>query len=279
MRIDLHCHVGRVYGSDKAVEVPVPVEDVKEYFYEQEITHALVCYTERSELETLLQICPDTKIYPIQWVDHTTLIFHTDINRGIKLHAYRGQKDIFNKTITTDYTSKDCLNILSSLPSNHIVQYHLQCSTSLYNTARAQTIMMLAIKFPQLKHMLIHGGAFGLKTMYPTANSKYHDQFLHLAVSAEMLIREAQLVADKLSNCFMDSSILLNSKSHFKLKYVCECLKSGLGSDYPFCINKKQASIGFGIKNQERIIGEVYGQEKVDEIHQRSLLWLESKIN
>ncbi len=278
MRVDLHLHVGKVYGSDKAVEVPININDLKSYIYDSELTHVCAVYTDRRDIEDLMTQCPGVKIYPIQWIDSTSSTINFDINKGIKLHAFRGQKNILDKTITSDYTSDQCKNILHHLPQNYLIQYHLQSSTSIFNTARAQVVMILAMKFPHLKHMLIHGGAFGLKAIYPTnREGKYWDKFMHLAVSAELLVREAQLVADRLPNTFMDSSILLNSKTFFKTKYVCECLKSGFGSDYPFCRNKK-GKIILGVKNQENIVRELYGQSKVEEMHRRSLEWLESDM-
>lgn len=278
MRVDLHLHIGKVYESDKAVEVPIDTNDLKSYIYDSELTHVCAVYIDRQQIEDLMSQCPDVKIYPIQWVDTTSSTINFDINKGIKLHTFRGQKNILDKTIVSDYTSDQCKNMLQRLPQNYLIQYHLQSSTSIYNTARAQVIMMLAIKFPYLKHMLIHGGAFGLNTMYPTnKESKYWDAFTHLAVSAELLVREAQLVADKLSNVFMDSSILFNSNTFFKTKYVCECLKSGFGSDYPFCKNK-QGKVILGIKNQEQVVERLYGKSKVEEMHRRSLEWLESDM-
>lgn len=273
MKIDLHLHCGRVLDNYlRKGDVIVPTESVVDYFERHEITHACVCYTTRKEIEDLLLKAKNTTIYPIQWITDSTDKLYLDINKGVKLHSHRGFSSPLDKKPGLDYLEKEVQEILLSLPDGYIVQYHTQSVSHSLSTPRLSTIGQLAFKYPKLKHMIIHAGAFGLHTAYPTNRDSPHwYTFNNQAVFAEMLIKEATFLADRLSNIYCDSSIIF-SRKHFKTRLVFDCSKSGFGTDFPFC----RESIG-SMKAQERLIRLEYGEDKVKEVHQRSLDWIEKK--
>jgi len=270
LRIDGHLHVGCVWGG-RNESTPAPADECAEYLLSNEITHACVCYSDRPSMDSLVALCPDVKFYKLQWITHFHQTLDDDI-QGIKLHSHRGQGFSFgSEDQGLDYSSKEMRKFLASLPEGLIVQYHTQGSASLNNISRPYQIGKLAAEHRHLKHVIVHAGSYGLQSYYPSTNDA---GLIITAISQEMLVREAVLMANRLANCWLDGSAIIGS-AHFKTaELLYNTTKASLGSDWPY---SKKSPYG-PIPAAEKECAKFIGREGIDALMERTLHFLETPL-
>ena len=75
VKLDFHLHVGEVFAGNGS-STPAEPERCAEYLKENNITHAVVCYSTKAAMDKLVKLCPGIKFYKLQWV--------TDFNQHIQ---------------------------------------------------------------------------------------------------------------------------------------------------------------------------------------------------
>ncbi len=271
LRVDDHLHVGVVWGG-RSEPTPAPASGAAAYLKANEITHACVCYSDRASMDELVALCPEIKFYKLQWIAGTDQNLDDDI-QGIKLHSHRGTGFSFGKESQgLDYNSKEVKQFLKSLPENMIVQYHTQGSASLNNVSRPYMIAKLAVETRHLKHIIVHSGSYGLQSYYP---SKVDPSLVITALSQEMLVQEAALVANRLANVYLDSSTIIGLP-HYKTQLLFHNNnRSALGSDWPYCMKAPYGPILAG----EKVLRNFLSEEEISGIHERALHFLETPVS
>ena len=271
VKFDFHLHVGEVFaGNGKGT--PAEPARCAAYLKENAITHAMVCYSDKAAMSELVKLCPGIKFYKLQWI--------TDFNQkldkgiaGVKLHSHRGSGFSFGEDAAPglDYASKAMRLFLAKLPEGFIVEYHTQGSTSLSSASRPFVIGKLAIEFRHLKHVIVHSGAFGMRSFYP---SNYDANLLTTAVAQEMLVQEAVLMANRLANVYCDTSTL-TGPSHYKTDLLFSTTdKVALGSDWPY-----SEVCPYGPMHKlEELATRYLGEAGTQAIHDRALAWVNTPV-
>lgn len=271
LRVDDHLHVGVVWGG-RNEPTPASASGAAAYLKANEITHACVCYSDRASMDELVALCPEIKFYKLQWIADTDQNLDDDI-QGIKLHSHRGTGFSFGKESQgLDYNSKEVKQFLKSLPENMIVQYHTQGSASLNNVSRPYMIAKLAVEARHLKHIIVHSGSYGLQSYYP---SKVDPSLVITAISQEMLVQEAALVANRLANVYLDSSTLIGNRHYKTETLILNTKKAAMGSDWPYCMKAPYGPILAG----ERMLTPLIGTEAIQAIHERALHFLDTPVS
>jgi hypothetical protein len=195
---------------------------------------------------------------------------------GIKVHSHRGQSSGFSfgeegNDRGLDYSSKKMRELLASLPEGFIVEYHTQGSSSLSSTSRPFVVGKLAIENRHLKHIIVHSGAFGMRSFYP---SSFNASLLTTAISQEMLVQEAVLMANRLPNVYCDSSTLIGP-GHYKTDLLFSFTrKVSLSSDWPY-----SEVCPYGpVTKSEQLLARYNGADSVAELHTRAIDWLEKPM-
>ena len=267
IRLDSHIHLGVCHNSLKSRnkdELVSTVLDVKQYIEREELSHAVIFYSDKNEMDELREELPNVKLYSVRWVTNLSQFPDKD-DIGIKLHSSRGKssKDEYG----IDYTSIKLFNYLQKLEKGTKVFLHTQGSTSVTNKARPWAIANLAIKNPDLKFIICHSGSYGLHSYYPET---FHKNHTFTAMSHELLVRESIYAAKNIPNIKLDCSILI-SVSHYKSKLLVEYGDFLTASDFPFCKDSPLVSI----KKQEKIIVSVDPLFDITQLHEKNISFLE----
>ena len=129
----------------------------------------------------------------------------------------------------------------------------------------------LAVEFRHLKHIIVHSGAFGMRSFYP---SNYDANLLTTAIAQEMLVQEAVLMANRLANVYCDSSTLIGP-SHYKTDLLFSTTdKVALSSDWPY---SEVCPYGPLHKSEDLAI-RYLGEDGLTGIHERAIAWLNTPI-
>lgn len=269
VRLDNHLHVGKVWGG-RGADTPADPEGCAAYLRANEVTHAVVCYSDKPSMIALEKLCPKITFYRLQWV--------TDVNQkldkgihGVKLHSHRGHSQGLHfgeqQENGLDYNSKAVKAFLKNLPEGMIVQYHTQGSTSHSTTSRPYIIGKLAVENRHLKHVIVHSGAFGMRSFYPSTNNT---NLLITALAQEALVQEAVLMANRLANVYCDASTL-TGPSHYKTDLLLTGTKKvALSSDWPF---SDKTPYGPALK-MEGLAARFIGDINIEKLHKRAVDWL-----
>lgn len=273
VRLDNHLHVGKVWGGRNA-DTPADPAACSEYLKANEITHAVVCYSDKASMAELKKLSPGIKFYKLQWVTDLTQPLDKGI-QGVKLHSHRGRLNGFQfgepAEVGLDYNSKAVRQFLAKLPPGFIVQYHTQGSCSHVSTSRPYIVGKLAIEYRHLKHVIVHSGSFGMRSFYPSTNDK---NLLTTALSQEMLVQEAVLMANRLANVYCDASTL-TGPSHYKTDLLLTgTKKTALSSDWPF---SEKTPYGPVLK-MEQLASRFVGEEGVTALHANAVAWLDASM-
>jgi len=270
IRVDFHSHVGVVHGGRNEA-TPAPADLAAASFKKNLVTHACVCYTDRPSMDRLVELCPEIKFYKLQWIADVHQKLDDDI-QGIKLHSHRGTGFAFGKDMQgLDYSSKEVKAFLQSLPEGLIVQYHTQGSASLNNVSRPYQIGKLATQNRHLKHVIVHSGSYGLQSFYPSTPSP---DLIITAISQEMLVQEAVLMANRLANVYLDTSTLVAPKHYKSDLLLTGTKKAAFGSDWPYGAKLEISSI----LGAEKLARRFMSEEDVFKIHDRALQFLEAPM-
>lgn len=273
MKLDIHLNLGQVPESKKKTPFYVSPEKLALYIKEQQLTHAVVLFPDYKEWDELRKLVPeDVILYPLLWVVDSKFELREDL-RGICVHSHRGTLD--GKEYGLDYSSLKMLRIFDQLPDQFIVCVHTQGVNSYRNISRVLSISRWAVRYPNLKFLAEHSGSFMRKEFYPTLNSfddlskEMVQAFLVLAVGSEVCINEAITVSERLSNVFLDTSIV--ASNNYKCKLLSRSNRWCWGSDYPFenglC----------SVQKQEKLFRKYYNFDdfKVQEVYERGKEFLE----
>lgn len=271
IRFDGHLHVGVVWGG-RNEPTPAPAEGAAAYLKKNLITHAAVCYSDRASMDKLVALCPEVKLYKMQWIASCDQKLDDDI-QGIKLHSHRGTGFSFGSdTQGLDYSSKEVKRFLASMPEGLIVQYHTQGSSSLNNVSRPLQIGRLAAQHRHLKHVVVHAGSYGLQSYYP---SSADPDLIMSALSQENLVQEAVLVANRLANAYLDCSMLI-ALGHYKTQLLFyEFKKASIGSDWPYSDRNK----GGAVLEAEKLLSKFLSEEQIRDIHSRTLHFYDTSVS
>lgn len=265
IRLDMHLHLGDVYGSRKGRYFFVSPEELYEFIIKCKLTHAVIIYSDIKyflKLKELTQVNQDNiKLYPFQWVTK----YNTQLDPeaiGVKFHHVRG--GIIN------YESREFKKYIKELPNNYKVLMHTQSTTCVNNAARPMIVAKHAIFNPHLKFIIGHAGVFGFKSYYPKDKSgRYYNDYYYMAVQMEHLVNEAIYVANKIPNIWLDISSLF-SITHYKSHLILNTDKFGFGTDYPFNSPYKT------VIKQETLLRKIKLDINIEKIHQDSISYLES---
>jgi hypothetical protein len=97
---------------------------------------------------------------------------------------------------------------------------------------------------------------------------------LTTALSQEVAVNEAVLIANRLPNVYLDSSVFIAPK-HYKTELLLyHTAKAAFGSDWPYCMKTPYGRLSKAEKLATRFIG----QDGVQKIHERALYFLETDI-
>lgn len=265
-RLDMHLHLGEVYGSKKGKTFFVSAQEMYDFIIKSELTHALIIYSDIKYAKELQNIITENnkiiKLFLFKWVTNLNDKKLDEEAIGVKFHHVRGG--------VIDYDSREFKNYLKILPDNYKVLMHTQSTTVVDNAARPMIVAKYAISFPNLKFIVGHAGVFGFKSYYPKdTNGRFYKDYYYMALQMEHLVREAVLVANKVENIWLDISSLF-SITHYKSHIILETDKFGFGTDYPF--NSPYSKV---IK-QEVLLRKIKADIDIENIHNRSIQYLES---
>lgn len=273
MKFDIHLNLGVIPTTKKKTQTVVTPEELANYIKNENLTHAMVLYLDNNDILKLRELVPpEIELFSLLWVTDIDKFNTTDLldfTNGICIHSHRGTLDGENFGI--DYTSPKLLKFFRKLPDNSIVCVHTQGNASPKSPSRGLSVAKWAVKFPNLKFLIEHAGSYFRTEFYPTMNV-YSDLFTDMgqaffmqAITSEVAIKEAITVADRLSNVFLDSSIV--SGNNYKARLLHTSSFWGFGSDYPF--ERGMCSV----TKQENIFKKYFKYDEVfiQQIHQRAL--------
>jgi len=278
MRLDIHLNVGNIPLSYKQTlngkEMFTPVSQIVEYVKAQNLTHAVILCITEDEAVSLRASLPYVKLYFLKWITNLQGSIIEDIFDGICIHSHRGQKTdgIFGNDYSAGYVTK----FLKTLKKDSIVCVHTQGSAGVENKSRGLAVAKWAIKMPDIKFLIEHAGSYIMQEFYPALRipeDRYKGAamgFLSSAVGSEVCIAEALLVAERLPNVFVDSSIVITNM--YKSQRLNASSKWAFGSDYPF-----EKGL-YSVATQERTFARKFGysDSKLQEVHRRGIHWLDS---
>lgn len=273
VKVDFHLHVGEVFAGRKG-STPAEPERCADYLKSSGITHAVVCYSDKAAMSSLVKLCPGIKFFKLQWVTDLQQKLDKGI-QGVKLHSHRGRSSGFafgeDAQLGLDYSSRDVRDFLRELPEDFIVEYHTQGSSSITSASRPFMIGKLATEFRHLKHVIVHSGAFGMRSFYPTNGDS---SLMITALSQEMLVQEAALMANRLANVYCEASTLIGP-CHYKTDILMTGTeKAALGSDWPY---SEVCPYGT-MEKAEQLVSRYIGEQGVQDLHNRALAWLTTPV-
>ena len=265
-RLDMHLHLGDVYGSKKGRSFFVSATDMFNFIRKSKLTHAVIIYSHINyvrELQELLnQNNLNVKLYPLKWVIDLKDTSLDPEAVGVKFHHVRGG--------VIDYESRQFDKYLKQLPDNYKVLMHTQSTTTVGNAARPMIVAEKAIFNPKLKFIVGHAGVFGFKSYYPKDKTgNYYNDYYYMALQMEHLVNEAVFVVNKIPNIWLDISSLF-SITHYKSHLILNTDKFGFGTDYPF--NSPYNTV----LKQEILLTKIKNDIDLNNIHTNSINYMES---
>ncbi len=233
LRVDIHQHLGEIPSStlvSRGKSINVSVKEFVENLNYQKITDVVVLYSDYKELEEVNKLAPNTRLYGLQYISdpNVDLDVGKPLFKGVKLHNTRHK-------VKYDYYIEDIGKILDKLPDNSIILYHIQNRTRLV-VNDLDKIQMLAIQYPNLKHILGHSGAYGgMMLGYPKDKSNLNEFRKRLRNFCNFTsdFNYSTIIANNHSNVFCDAAILNCAK--YKAKILGNnTIKVGIGTDFNF---------------------------------------------
>jgi folate-dependent phosphoribosylglycinamide formyltransferase PurN len=301
LRVDLHTNLGFVPDTKKqnSQSLHITPERLANFLNKFKITHNIVLYSNYEELEELDRLTPNTKLYGLKWVnDIHDLTKHPeklDIGKplwaGLKFHSHRCfsiDKETGEKVYGLDYSDVRLIGkILEHLPDNSIINMHTQGSASLKNMACPRAIYNIAMKYPNLKFIISHMGAYGKGAYDPvykyfpnvrlseqSQDQKKYQQMRQVFHVSEMLVRDAVYLVERLPNLFLNTAILYP----LKRQPLNDTDRWGLGSDYPFTHTTPTNWDEHSYDVQVNLANNYVGEEKQLRSHHIALEWIEKDI-
>lgn len=265
LRLDAHIHIGEVYGNSRKTSPTIYVtpQQINDYITLHKVTHCVLLYGGNySVIQRLKQINKTTVFYPLQWVYNTSQHLDQGIS-GVKLHSRRGPQGV-----GLDYTdTTNMFKLFKRLEPGSIVYFHTQPSAGLKDSPR--TILTYALKYPQLKFVICHAGAFGLHSFKPV---NVHNRGVWGAYYNCMLnIAESIILAKEIKNIKIQSSLLF--PGHYKNKMLVHYGDFMIGTDYPF--TKQYTFAKFD--TQQKYITKINENFNIQQLHQNGINFLENK--
>lgn len=301
IKFDLHTNVGFIPKTKKksSQELHITPEKLADFLNKFKITHNVVLYSDYAELEELDRLTPNTKLYGLKWVndvngsieDNSLLDIGKPLWAGLKFHShrcFRVDKKTGEREYGLDYSDHTTIGkILEILPDNTIINMHTQGSASLHNQASPRAIYSLALKYPNIKFIISHMGAYGKGSFQPnpkyypvvkfseqSKEQKMHNSLLKIADFSQMLVNDAAYLVDRLENLYLNTSVLYPLKRE-ALKITD---KWGIGSDFPFTHTTPQNWEEHSYDIQVKLATNYVGAEKVEASHRKTLDWIERDI-
>lgn len=300
IKLDFHTNLGTVPNSanKSSQEIYISPERLGAFLNKFEITHAVVLYTDYKELEELDELCPNTEIYGLRWINdingcvkdpENMLDIGKRLWRGVKFHSHRSYRMVNGeKEYGTDYSDSRLVGkILDLLPDNSIICMHTQGSASLHNQATPRAIYKLAMLYPNLKFIISHAGAYGKGAYDPvpryfppvTRKEQSQEQKAYQAMRtvfhfSEMLIRDAVYLVNRIPNLFLNTSVLYPLK-RIPLQHTD---RWGIGSDFPFTSVTPTRWDDHSYDAQVQLANNYVGEDKQRRSHEITLHWINSDI-
>jgi predicted TIM-barrel fold metal-dependent hydrolase len=280
MKLDIHLNLGQIPETRKRTPLYISPDQLYDYVKRNNLTHIGVIYYGKSEAERFLELIREDSVvcYLFQWVVDIEKVKLNEFDRGICVHSGRGTVD--HQEYGLDYSRIS--HYLKKLPKDTIVYVHLQGSASGRNISRALSVSSWAISHPHLKFLMEHAGGYCSQfDMYPIIDSISEVKGGNIIVrnlykqgiGSEACVQEACLVAKKLPNVFIDSSMF--AQKNYKTDLLHNNNKWSYGSDYPF-VNET-----YKIDKQMQVMSQYYDYDecKPQEIHQRGVDWIEASVD
>lgn len=228
LRVDIHQHLGYIHKSSnysKSKGLFVSVEQSAENIINQKLTDVVILYSDYEFLEQLQKLCPNVRLYGLQYVNNFNikLDLKKSLFKGLKLHNSRAE-------IKYDYKYEILSPLFNQLPENSLILYHTQQRTIL-NKNNLEEIQTLAVKYPKLKHILGHSGAYGVDIfLIKDKNNTNYNYVRKLFSNAKSDFFYSTILANNYPNIFCDTAIYAIEKA----KQLSNTLKFGIGTDFNF---------------------------------------------
>lgn len=225
VKVDLHIHLGECPKSftklNGSTAICPTVDEVLEHLEKYQITHAVILYENYEMLEQLSKRYHG-ELYGLQYIydENQELDIGKPLFKGVKLHNRRNH---------SKYRYDKVEHIIKQLPNNSIILYHTQqrCETLQLGEDQIQQILYYAVKYPHIKHIVGHAGAYAVGSYKPTnRDSESFGMLLRYFYQNVYTHQAAQTIAD-LPNVLLESSCFNKTKAKIIRKF-------GIGSDFSF---------------------------------------------